>query len=134
MNDVMFVYVIHCLADLPHKNRACFFCQNELVVENSIEQFAAVDAANIFVSTHNNFVMESSSNSQFQNDEHHLVVLESIVQLNDFRVLEAIHHFDFQLYVFALLAVRHTDGFRCETQTRRLLFAFVDCSEFSSKA
>lgn len=48
-------------------------------------------------------------------------------------MLQAIHHVNLELDVFALLSVGHGDEFCRQTQTRGLLLAFVNCSEFASK-
>lgn len=45
VNDIVLMYVSHCLADLSHEYRAGFFRQNKLLVEHSIEQLAAVNPA-----------------------------------------------------------------------------------------
>lgn len=44
MYDVVFVDVCHRLANLSHEDWTSFFCKNELVIQYSIEQFAAVDS------------------------------------------------------------------------------------------
>lgn len=43
VDDVVFVDVVHCLANLPHEYRAGLFGEEEFVVEHSVEQFTAVD-------------------------------------------------------------------------------------------
>lgn len=135
MDDVMFVNVIHRLADLPHEDWASLLCEDEFIIENSVEQLAALNSktkkcSRDLGSRPHTFV---HSDSQFQNNADHFVVLERIVKLNDFRVLQAIHHFDLALDIFAFLSILHCDEFRRQTQTRGLLFAFVNRSEFASK-
>lgn len=131
----MLVNVIHCLADLSHENRACFFCKDELIVEYPVEQLAAVDSAEIkdFQISFNQSMSGGSLRSQFQDDADHFVVLERIIQLNDFRMLQAVHHFDLTFYVSTFIAIGNGDELRCQTQTRRFFFAFVNRSEFPSK-
>lgn len=75
-----------------------------------------------------------SSNSQFQDNADHFVVLVRIIQLNDFGMLQAILHVDFALNIFAFFPIWHGDEFRREAQTRGFLFAFVNCPKFSSKS
>lgn len=74
-----------------------------------------------------------SSYVQFENNANHFVILESVVELNDFRVLEAVHHFNLTLDVFAFFSIRHRNEFRRQTQIRGFLFASVNRPEFPSK-
>jgi hypothetical protein len=47
MNDVLLVNVCDCLNNLSHESRAGLLRQNELVLDDSIEKFAASNAEKI---------------------------------------------------------------------------------------
>jgi hypothetical protein len=44
MNNVLLVNVCDSLYDLSHESRACLLRQNELILDHSIEKFAASNA------------------------------------------------------------------------------------------
>jgi hypothetical protein len=111
MNDVVFVNVVHCLANLPHEYRAGFFCQNKLVVKDSVEKLAAIDPVKAFAIILNSVEHIFSLHSQFQHHTHHFVVFERIIELNDFRMLQAVHHFNLELDIFAFFSIGHCDEF-----------------------
>lgn len=53
-----------------------------------------------------------SLNSQLQHDPHGLVELDGFVKLNDFGVLQTVHHFDLAFDIFAFFSIWHRDLFR----------------------
>lgn len=61
MYNVVFMNVLHCLADLSHENWTSFFCKNEFVIQHSIKQFAAIDSVEKFTISLNRLPVPSLS-------------------------------------------------------------------------
>lgn len=69
---------------------------------------------------------------QFQDDAHHLLVLERIVELCDEMVLQSVHYIHFSFHVAAVSSVGDAHEFGGQLQICRLLSAPVHGSEFAS--
>lgn len=52
---------------------------------------------------------------QLENNANHFVILKSIIELNDFGMLQAVHHFDLTFNIFTLLSVGNGNEFRRQT-------------------
>ena len=68
---------------------------------------------------------------QFQDDAHHLLVLERIVQLGDEMVLQSVHYIHLALHIPAVAPVGDAHKLGRQLQAGRLLPALVDRSEFA---
>jgi hypothetical protein len=69
--------------------------------------------------------------SQLQHHAHLFVELVRVIQLDNFRMLQSVHHVQLALDIFALLSVGHGNEFGRETLASRLLPALVNGPELA---
>lgn len=79
-----------------------------------------------------NEVHEQSEYLQLQDDAHHLLVLERIVELCDKMVLQSVHDIDLSLDIPSVSSVRNSHKLSGQLQICDLLAASVHGSEFAS--
>lgn len=49
MHNIVFVHIGNAFANLAHKNGANLFCELKIVVDDTLKEFAAADAAQVRV-------------------------------------------------------------------------------------